>query len=209
MGTEMKVCRIFAGGDTGLQCVKVNEDDLVICADRGYASACKLGIAPDIIVGDFDSYDGRLPDDTEIIRSVPEKDDTDTLLAIKTAIERGSEEIVIYGAMGGRFDHTIANIQSLAYIQGRGCRGFIEDDDNIITLCGEGKHRFPYMEGYYFSVFAMTDELYIKVMTGVKYPLADYVMTGSFPIGVSNEITDENAVLDITDGLALVVRSKM
>jgi thiamine pyrophosphokinase len=65
------------------------------------------------------------------------------------------------------------------------------------------------MEGYYFSVFAMTDELYIKVMTGVKYPLADYVMTGSFPIGVSNEITDADAVLDITDGLALVVRSKM
>lgn len=209
MGTEMRVCRIFAGGDTGLQCVKVNEDDLVICADRGYASAKKLGVAPHIIVGDFDSYEGELPEDSEILRSVPEKDDTDTLLAIKTALERGVGEIVIYGAMGGRFDHTVANIQSLSYIHGRGCTGTIVDDDNIITVCGKGVHRFPFMEGYYFSVFAMTDELYIKVMTGVKYPLADYVMTGSFPIGVSNEITDADAVLDITDGLALVVRSKM
>ena len=205
----MRVCRIFAGGDTGLRCVKVNEDDLVICADRGYASAKKLGVVPHIIVGDFDSYDGELPENAEIIRSIPEKDDTDTLLAIKTAIERGADELVIYGAMGGRFDHTVANIRSLAYIYEKGCTGTIEDDDNIITVCGVGRHSFPCMDGYYFSVFAMTDELRIASMTGVKYPLSDYVMTGSFPIGVSNEITGENAVLDITGGLALIVRSKM
>lgn len=204
----MRVCRIFAGGDIGGGCIKVNKGDLVICADGGYSAALKMGIAPDIIVGDFDSYSGELPGNTEVLRSVPEKDDTDTLLAIKTAIDRGISTIVIYGAMGGRFDHTVANIQCLAYIHSRGCTGFIEDDDNIITLCGTGEHRFPYMKGWYFSVFAMTDVTHIESMTGVKYPLSDYQMTGSFPIGVSNEITDREAVLNIRSGLALIVRSR-
>lgn len=204
----MKICRIFAGGDFSSGCVRVDDDDLVICADRGYDAALKMGIAPDLIVGDFDSYEGELPGYAEILRSVPEKDDTDTLLAIKTAIDRGVSTIVIYGAMGGRFDHTVANIQSLAYIHSRGCTGLIEDENNIVTLCGTGEHRFPYMEGWYFSVFAVTDVTHIESMTGVKYPLSDYSMTGSFPIGVSNEITDREAVLNIKSGLALIVRSR-
>lgn len=204
----MKICRIFAGGDIGSKCIKVNKDDLVICADGGYAAALKMGIVPDLIVGDFDSYSGELPENIEILRSIPEKDDTDTLLAIKTAIDRRASTIIIYGAMGGRFDHTFANIQCLSYIHGHGCTGFIEDDNNIITLCGMGEHRFPYIMGWYFSVFALTDTAHIESMTGVKYPLSDYPMTGSFPIGVSNEITDLEAVLKIKSGLALIVRSR-
>ena len=82
----------------------------------------------------------------------------------------------------------------------------IYDEDNIITVQGTGTERYPEYRDWYFSVFALTEELYVKKMTGVKYPVEDYVFTQKFPIGVSNEIID-TAVLDIEKGIALIVRS--
>lgn len=206
----MKICRIFAGGEIKEHAfIKIGAEDLIICADRGYSHAKSLGIVPHIIVGDFDSYDGELPADVEIHRSIPEKDDTDAMLAVRLAIENGAEKIVLYGALGGRFDHTMANIQTLVYIQNQGCEGVIEDYGNIITLQSAGERCYPAMEGWYFSLFTMTGELHISQLCGVKYPLSDYCMTNGFPIGVSNEITSAEAVLKIKSGLALIVRSKM
>lgn len=206
----MKICRIFAGGEIkDPSFIKIGAEDFIICADRGYSHARALGIVPDIIVGDFDSYTDKLPENIEIHRSIPEKDDTDAMLAVKLAIENGAEKILLYGALGGRFDHTVANIQTLTYIHNQGCEGIIEDYDNIITVQGEGEYCYPVMEGWYFSLFALTDKLHINQLSGVKYPLSDYLLTNGFPLGVSNEITSSEAVLKIKSGLALIVRSKM
>ncbi|MBQ8181100.1 MAG: thiamine diphosphokinase [Ruminococcus sp.] len=208
----MKRCHIFAGGDLG----KIDRSwfsthhGSVICADSGYKHAVKLGLEPDIIVGDFDSYTGRLPQNTEIYRTVPEKDDTDTLMAVKIAIERGYDLIYLYGAIGGsRFDHAFANIQTMIYAHEHGAKLICIGNEKIY-LQGTGEAMYPREKEYgekYFSVFAVTDTVRIKSLRGVKYPLENYDMKPSFPIGVSNEITEEQAFLDIEYGLALVIQS--
>ncbi len=202
-------CAIFAGGEIkDLSFIDVS-DDFVICADSGYKYAEKLGIVPDMIMGDFDSYTDELPENVEIYRSIPEKDDTDTMLAVKTAISRGFTEIVLYGALGKRFDHTFANVQTLLYAYENGCNMRIADADNEITLQSAGGVYYPKRDGWYFSIFALTDTVIISEYSGVKYPLENYTLTSSFPVGVSNEITADSAFLKISSGIVLVIRSKM
>lgn len=206
----MKTFRIIAGGHIpDNEIIEVNSGDKIICADRGYEYALIRGIKPHMLIGDFDSCHAPLPEDIEIHRCVPEKDDTDTLLAVKTALDLGAEKIVLYGVLGGRLDHTIANIQTLIYIRRRGCFGEIRSTDNTAAVYGTGEHRLPAREGWYLSIFSMSEETEIKRLRGVKYPLTDYLMTTEFPIGVSNEITADEAVLEIGRGEALVIRSRM
>lgn len=202
----MKVI-IFAGCDIPDYSFVDTKADMVVCADRGIVHAKKMGIVPDIVTGDFDSYKGEIPECKEVYRTVPEKDDTDTMLAIKLSLERGATDISLYGATGGRFDHTFANIQSLIYAHGHGCRMSIYDSDNIITVQGKGTESYPKYKDWYFSVFSLTEKLHIAKMTGVKYPLENYTLRQDFPLGVSNEITD-TAVVTIEKGLALIVRSR-
>lgn len=203
------LCHIFAGGViSDLSFISIKDGDMVICADRGYNYAVKLGITPDIIVGDFDSYSGELPDNVEIHRSIPEKDDTDTMLALKLAIERGADMVRIYGAFGGRIDHTLANIQTLKYAADHNCKAELWDCGNIVMLQESGRCSYPRREGWYFSLFSYSERLYVNELSGVKYPLENAEITSSFPLGVSNEITSEAAVLDIKNGTALVVFSR-
>ena len=149
-----------------------------------------------------------LPEDCEIIRTVPEKDDTDTLMALKIAIERGYDLIYLYGALGGpRFDHAFANIQTMIYAREHGANLMLIGDEKVY-LQGPGEEMYPKKHGdKYFSVFAITETVMIKSLRGVKYPLENYGMKRSFPIGVSNEIIEEQAFLDIESGLALVIQS--
>lgn len=208
----MKTCVIFAGGEIkDLSFINPAEiaGSFVICADSGYKYVCELGIIPDLLLGDFDSYTGRLPDNISIKRSIPEKDDTDTMLAVRTAISQGCEKIILYGALGKRFDHTAANIQTLVFAYEHNCKMIILDADNEITVQGAGECRYKKRDGWYFSIFALTDTVLIKKYNGVKYPLENYLLKKSFPVGVSNEITADEAVLNTESGLLLVVRSEM
>ena len=209
----MRKCAIFAGGDMpDLECYRKSsywqKYNCFICADCGYRHAVKLGIIPDVIVGDFDSYGEELPKGVEELRSVPEKDDTDTLMAIKKAIELGYSHIDLYGALGGkRFEHSFANIQAMIYALQQGCHLEIKGESHLLVQeADEGAVTYKNMDhGVYFSVFALTESVGIEYLRGVKYPLEDYRMVQSFPIGVSNEIEGEEAVLRIKDGLALVI----
>ncbi len=204
----MKTCIIFAGGEFSDLCFTDTKADLVVCADRGCIYAEKLGIVPDIVTGDLDSYTGELPEYPEIYRSVPEKDDTDTMLALKLAIERNCTDVRLYGGTGGRFDHTFANVQTLIYAHEHGCNMTIYDSDNIITVQGVGTESYEKYDGWYFSVFSLTEKLHIEKMTGVKYPVENHIFTQGFPLGVSNEIIADNAVVSVKNGLALIVRSR-
>ncbi len=206
-------CIIFSGGDMpeisretadSLQ----NTADVIICADSGLRHALKYGIKPDIIVGDFDSYTEKLPENCEILRSIPEKDDTDTLLAVRKAIALGCRKIDLYGALGGsRFEHTAANIQTMLFALENGCRLDICGESRLMLQCpddGEMTYDKP-QNDCYFSVFAMTDEVHVDRLKGVKYPLEGYVMRNSFPIGVSNEFADDKIKLCISKGVALII----
>lgn len=209
----MKKCAIFAGGDVPERSTEwllrmLEETDLVICADCGYNHAKRLGIVPNIIVGDFDSYTDELPSGIEILQSVPDKDDTDTLMAVKHAIELGYSNIDLYGGIGGtRFEHSFANIQTMIYAYQQGCTlNMYGDSDLMIQGADDGDVIYRNRgNGVYMSVFALSESVGIDYLRGVKYPLEDYCMVQSFPIGVSNEITEKTAKLRINNGLALII----
>ncbi|MBR5684441.1 MAG: thiamine diphosphokinase [Ruminococcus sp.] len=209
----MRKCAIIAGGDMPDKEQYKNADywerfGCIICADSGYYTAKKLGIKPDILTGDFDSFTEELPKGVEIIASIPEKDDTDTLMAVKKAIELGYKDIALFGALGGsRIEHTIANIQTMIYAVQQGCDLKIYGDSILmVQTADDGEVSYKSRgESLYMSVFALSDSIGIDYLRGVKYPLEDYLMVQSFPIGVSNEITDEAALLRINHGLALII----
>ncbi|WP_455529018.1 thiamine diphosphokinase [Ruminococcus sp.] len=209
----MRKCAIIAGGDMPdkeqyKSCEYWERFGCIICADSGYYTAQKIGIKPDIITGDFDSFTEELPTDTEVIASIPEKDDTDTLMAVKKAIELGYKDIELYGALGGsRFEHTIANIQTMIYALQQGCDLKIYGESILMVQTADDGEVVYKSRGksLYMSVFALSESVSIDYLRGVKYPLEDYLMVQSFPIGVSNEITDEAALLRIKQGLALII----
>lgn len=138
------------------ECLPHDGAQLVICADTAYRQAAQAGITPDVVIGDFDHEAGQAAKFGKIIRVPSEKDDTDTMLCIKYAIEAGAGEIVIAGGIGGRLDHTIANIQSLAYAASHGASAVLTDGRNEARILS-GRARFPKKPGFYFSVLLMED----------------------------------------------------
>jgi len=184
--------------------IKGKNFDLVLCADASYDAAKSAGLAVDEVIGDFDH--GKKPDFKNITVVPCEKDDTDTMLCIKRAIALGADDILIVGGIGGRLDHTVANIQSLAYADSKGVRAVLTDGSNEATIVSHGAV-FKKKDGY-FSLFAYGGECEGVTLCGVKYPLDNATLGVSFPLGVSNEITGERASLEIKSGRALVIFSK-
>ena len=201
---------IFSGGEIfDYSVVKLYKYDRIICADSGLYHCEKLEIVPDIVIGDFDSFEGEINPDCKVIKTSPEKDDTDTMMCVKYAIENGAENIKIYGGLSGRLDHTVANIQTLKYCAERNIRAVIDDGLNRALVQGE-KSMCQYLknDSEYFSVFSLTDKVFIRELSGVKYPLENYYLTSGFPLGVSNEIISLRATLEVSGGYALIIFSK-
>ncbi len=203
-----KQCIILAGGEFDVKTVFVPENAIVICADKGYLAAEKLGLDDALVLGDFDSL-GFIPKSGNVQIYPSAKDDTDTLLAVKKALEMGASEIFIYGALGGRIDHTFANIQTLMFIAESGATGTLVSEDSIITLqCSNTCRRYKKRDGYYFSVFSYSEKSIGVSISGTEYILFDAVLTNSYPLGVSNHIIDEYAEVFVGDGCLLIIESK-
>lgn len=219
MGTEgLMRCVIISAGDMcSIEDYKyldgssfsIMEDDFVICADGGYSHAQRLNITPNIIVGDMDSYEGALPKDIDFMGFDSVKDDTDTMLAIKLGFERGYKEFVLLGALGGRLDHSFANLQSLCYIIERCGTGYILDSANSITILKNTKSIVKPREGFALSVFSYSDICTGVYLRGLKYPLTNATVTRSFPIGVSNKFTEQVAEVEVMNGTLLVMVCKL
>ena len=188
-------------------CLPHDGAELIVCADTAYRQALEAGITPDAVIGDFDHGDGQPAKSGKVIRVPSEKDDTDTMLCIKYAIGAGAEEIVIAGGIGGRLDHTIANIQSLAYAASRGVSAVLTDGRNEARILS-GLARFPKKPGFYFSVFAYGGPCRGVSESGVKYPLRNVGLDSDFPLGVSNEITEDFADIEVKEGRLLIIQSK-
>ncbi|WP_028506243.1 thiamine diphosphokinase [Ruminococcus sp. FC2018] len=204
-------CIIFAGAELNVSNFDVGSvnDKFVICADKGVLHAHELGIEPDLIVGDFDSLGYKPDNECEIISFKPEKDDTDLMIAIKEAIKRGKKQIMIYGALGGRLDHTIGNIQALAYAVENCASASLISDSDIAAIYAPGEYEISNKQGFSLSLFSYSENVCGINLSGVKYPLENGCITNSFPIGVSNEITGETAKISFEKGLLLVVMSRL
>lgn len=207
---DAKRCIIFAGGRPEPYIPKWvdTENSFVIAADKGYKNCKKLGLTPDVCIGDFDSL-GFVPEDCEHIRFPKEKDDTDLMLAVREAIARGCADITILGATGGRLDHMMANIQTLAFIRSEGAWGRIAGVYEEIMLLSAGEYTFAKRCGFSLSVFSYSPSVDGLTMRGVKYPTNGISLSHLFPLGISNEIIADSAQISFEKGLLLVIRSKL
>ena len=201
----MKRCFIFAAGTFyGLR-ERPAAGDLVIAADAGYRTCLREGIVPDLVLGDFDSMEQ--PSELANVRRVPvEKDDTDTMLAVKTALEQGCTTVYLYGGTGGkRLDHTLANLQTLLYLRRNGARGYLYDDDFVWTAIeNEGISIERTVEWGLLSAFCLGERAAGIRLKGVQYPLEDGTLTPDFPLGVSNHSLEPAAEVSVGRG-ALVI----
>ena len=188
---------------------------IFVAVDGGLERLLALGIEPDLVLGDFDSLwkkygsyleEVRRTSPERIVRLPREKDDTDTLHALRVCMERGCREFVRLGALGGRLDHTMANIQCLAWLRKNDAVGYLVGKDTIVTVLSEETILFPENLTCTFSMFALDSRLTGVTLEGMKYPLTDGVVDNTFPIGVSNEIRPgDRAGVTVRDGLALVI----
>ena len=184
-------------------------DDYIIACDGGYAHAVESGIRPDLVVGDFDSYGGSIDPSLKVIRVPCEKDDTDTMLAIKLALEDGYRDFMLLGATGGRLDHMLANISSGVYIAEHGGSCVICDKYSIVHVIKNCRLELEGLAGQTLSVLSYTDESRGVTLRGMKYPLENGVITNAFPLGVSNVVKSDKCSVEVAQGVLLVIESGM
>lgn len=200
-----KNCCIFGAGEHFGTPAELPPDSFIIAADGGYDYLRGIGITPDLVIGDFDSL-GAPPDGKNVLILPQVKDDTDMAAAIREATGRSFSQLHIYGGTGGRLDHTLANIQCLADLAGKGAVGYLYDRDAVITaISGGDAISFPEDSSGYVSAFAHTDSVLGVYERGLKYGLTDATLVSRIPLGVSNEFTGAAAEISIRSGILIVI----
>ena len=201
----MKRCFIFAAGTFfGLR-ERPAEGELIIAADAGYLNCRSAGLVPHLLLGDFDSME--LPEtETPVVRLPVEKDDTDTMAAVKVALQRGCEEIHIYGGTGGkRLDHTLYNLHTLLHIRRHGARGLLHDDDFCWTVIeNETLYLKREVDWGIVSVFPLGEKAEGIDEVGLQYPLDHATLTVEDPIGVSNHFSASEAHITVRKGVLAI-----
>lgn len=200
-------CHVFGAGPPPICPPKISEEDLVIAVDGGYLYTQSAGLGVDVIIGDFDSL-GSVPehgaDGPLVIRLPMEKDQTDMFAALGYGLERRFRCFHIFGGAGGRIDHTLANIQCLAFLLNQGARGYLHGYDTIITALRGEIWLAPREEGV-ISVFALGGPAEGVYLRGLKYELDNAELATDFPLGISNEFTGKAAYIGARRGDLLLV----
>ena len=178
----------------------LRSDDFIIACDAGYRNCERLGCKPDIIVGDFDSAPCPQQNADDIVVLPHVKDDTDTEYAAKLAAQKGFDEVLLLGALGGkRVEHTLANLCTGLGLEQRGVRTTLLDERSRITFVMPGEtRRYPKGEYFYLSVFPMEGRAEGVSERGSFYELTDAVLTAGYPLGVSNEYADGSDCITIS-----------
>lgn len=193
-----KVCYIVGNGEFNPIAFDPKENDFVIAADGGAKYTCGR---ENLIISDFDSSSEISTDKTITLPS--EKDDTDLAYAIKYAINLGYTRFKLNGVIGGkRLSHTVGNIQLLWFLHNNGCYGELYGIDIKCYLIDDLK-TYPVGNSGYLSLFALCDST--VTLKGLKYPLTDYNLSPSYPLGISNEFTENVASVCVKKGLILAV----
>lgn len=199
-----KRCLIISGGE---YCrFDSSGFDMIIACDRGFRYAEKQGVRPDCVIGDFDSTDEP---DTDIpkLKYSCDKDDTDTMLAAKHALAQGFRDIEIVCALGGRFDHAFANIQTAALIASEGGIARITDSSTVITVFSGGSVSFPRRDGWSLSCFSLSDVSEDVSVLGSKFETTGLSLTNATSIGMSDTWKDELITVSVKKGTIMVVES--
>lgn len=140
----------------------------------------------------------------ETVRHPVMKDDTDMMLAVQEGLERGCIRFLLYGGMGRRLDHTLANLHVLAFLAGRGCPAFLLGEDTAITAVCNGALTFGPEHAGTLSLFAWGGAAQGVTLAGLLYPLENATLTPDRPLGVSNEFLGQAARVSVADGTLIV-----
>ncbi len=182
-------------------------DDLKIAADSGYKNALELGEKVDVLLGDFDSYTDKMPEGVEVLKVPAEKDFTDTQMAVKEALERGADELVIIGGLGGRLDHTLSNVSILAELWKIRVHTVMTDGFNRVRYVNSSSTLVPRSHFKYVSVIALSEKLKGVSIEGCKYPLDNATLLRANQYAVSNEILGNCALISLKKGECLIIES--
>lgn len=178
-------------------------DDFFVFCDGGLKYKERLGIEPDFIVGDFDSFEK--PKNTENMLVLPTvKDDTDTFAAVKLMLEKGYSEFLFIGAIGERLDHTLGNISILLFLKQHNANGVIVDDYSEMFLL-KNKATIAKDSCSYFSIISLSEKIEGVYIKGAKYPLENAVIENSYQFAVSNEATNDTEIT-VEKGDALIIK---
>ena len=206
-------CVILSAGqisDYGLMKQYIGPGDYIIAADGGCRHLAPLGVKADFVLGDFDSL-GYVPEEAAEVYS-PRKDDTDTMLAVKHGLLKGWDDFAILGGLGGRLDHTAANITALEYLRSHGVHGILADETTVVRIFGPGDIIRPSPDRRaedYFSLFPFGCPYAVVSISGVMYPLERFRLNSDFPLGVSNHVTDpEKFSMTIHEGTVAVMECR-
>lgn len=188
-------------------------DAVIYAVDGGLRVADEAGVLPDVLIGDFDTAEdslvSRYETKCETVRHQPEKDATDTELAVEEAIKRGADTILLLGATGSRMDHTLANIHMLYKVLLQGKKACILNENNRITL-----HNQPFRKkndtlfGQFVSFLPMFQDVKELTLSGVKYPLMKQSLVAGTSLGVSNEVVGEELVVSFSEGYLLMIEAR-
>ena len=198
------ICYIVGAGEEDGVIFAPQPKDCVIAADGGFAYLVARGIRVDLAVGDFDSLPHR-PEGVPVVPLERDKDETDMFAAARIGIDRGYACFHIHCGMGGRIDHTMANMQLLAFLSQRGMRALLFGRDCVLTALTNGILALGAHHRGYVSVFSHAERSTGVFLRGLKYRLDDATVSNTFPIGVSNEFTGKPSVITVEKGTLLIV----
>lgn len=218
----MKKCLIFSAGDFShaqLEQMERTREDLVIACDAGFAHCVSACITPDYVIGDFDSmkesalevqeafrrFQDRHPD--RVLSLSVRKDDTDTMFAVKFAMQNGYREFRLFGMLGGcRFDHALANLQTLLWIRHQGGRGIILDASCSIQIAENETIFFPAGTKGYLSVIPVAGEARGVTLTGLSFPTQEENLFTDSTRGISNAfLPGKDASVSVAAGTLLLI----
>lgn len=198
----MKRCLIIAGGDYAP--IEPEEGDYILACDKGYAWCRREGIVPDLILGDFDSYGGRLPEGVPVLRFPIEKDDTDTMLAVRWAAEQGFDTVRLCCCFGGRLDHLLSNVETLHYAVTLGMEAEARDESTYLRVLRPGTYMLPYLEGRSLSLIALTETVTGVTIRGAKYEAEGITLQKPTTLGQSNAFVTDVSLSFESGVLALI-----
>ena len=214
-------CILMCSGEFHPMDIDRKPQDFVIAVDGGRKDLTECGSEPDFLLGDFDSLGEEYAETVAKYRGMGEdhfrqlpvvKDDTDTLAAAKLGISRGYKEFLIYGAMGGRLDHTMANIQTMIWILRNGGRASMLDGDTRVTVIGPGVFEIPEDFEGTVSLFSLDRCLSNVTIRGMKYEVKNAAGPNDYPVGCSNETLpnggSKGAYYSIGEGTGLLVMTE-
>ena len=185
-----------------------SDDDYLIACDKGYDVMKSLSLVPDLVIGDFDSR-GEEPDFDNVIRLNVRKNDTDVGHAVSWALEKGFTQFIIYGAVGGKLDHTFANIQIASDISvktgERNGSVLFAGDDMSFTVIRNSAISFEKREFGRVSVFSLSERSYGVSIKGLSYEADDIELERHFPLGVSNSFIGKKSSVSVKNGELLII----